>query len=214
VSSVAGETLSPQREWWLRLLAVFTSPRPVFSAMRDDSNDAAQARQEPVLAVVILAGIAGVLSTTLAGRLLDDVGFGSLGVAVWAFLGGALYGFFIYWLGGALLHGGTAALGAKTSYRQVRHVLAYAAAPLAVSLLVVWPVRIALYGEDLFRTGGDDSGTGDALFELLALAFGLWAVALVVIGVRAIHAWSWPRSAAAVVIAAALPALLVVLSLR
>src|SRR5216117_1615590 len=100
MSTAVESTRSPQKEWWLRALAVFTSPRGTFAALSDDSPEAAEARQEPIMAIVILAGIAGVLSTSLAGRLLDDPNNDGLNVAVWAFLGGAFYGLLAYW-GGA-----------------------------------------------------------------------------------------------------------------
>jgi hypothetical protein len=46
---------SPDRDWWLRTLAIFQSPRAVFEALRDDSKEQNEARQEPVLALVLLA---------------------------------------------------------------------------------------------------------------------------------------------------------------
>ena len=95
---------SLQKEWWLRALAVFPSPRGTFAALRDDSDEAAEARQEPIMAIVILAGIAGILTTSLAGRLLDDPNFDGLNVALWAFLGGAFYGLVVFWLGGLLVY--------------------------------------------------------------------------------------------------------------
>ena len=95
---------SLQKEWWLRALAVFQSPRGTFAALRDDSAEAAEARQEPILAIVILAGIAGILTTSLAGRLLDDPNNDSLNVAIWAFFGGAFYGLLVFWLGGLLVY--------------------------------------------------------------------------------------------------------------
>lgn len=204
---------SLQRDWWLRALAVFLNPQPVFAAMRDDSPRAAQARTEPVTAIVLLAGMAGVLSTSLAGRLLDDPDFDGLDVAVWTFLGGAAYAGSVYWLGGALLHAANRSLGSHGSYRRSRHVLGYAAAPLALSLLLVWPVRLAVYGSDVFRTGGADSGAGDKVFEALALGLGTWAAALLVSGTRAVHGWPWPRALAAVFFAAAPVGLIVALSL-
>jgi hypothetical protein len=213
VSAAAEETPSQQREWWLRALAVFQSPMSVFTALRDDSNEAAQARQEPILAILLLAGMAGVLSTTVAGRLLDDADNDAVIVAVWTFVGGAIYGAIVYWVGGLLLHGAGAALGGRGTYRRARHVLGFAAAPLALSLLLVWPVRLAVYGGDVFRAGGDDTGAGDAVFEALALGFGLWAVALVVSGTRAVHGWPWPRALATAALAASPVALLVALSL-
>jgi hypothetical protein len=171
-----------QKEWWLRALAIFQSPRSVFAALRDDSDEAAEARQEPVLAIIILAGIAGVLTTSLAGRLLDDYRFDGWNVAVWAFLGGILYGTVAYWLGGLLVHALASALRSGSSYRQARHLLAFAAAPLALSLVLVWPVRIAIYGDALFRTGGSDAGTGEWIFDVLILATYAWTFGLVALG--------------------------------
>ena len=57
---------SLEREWLLRALLVLQAPRAVFSALHDDSDDAAHARQEPILALTWLAGIAGVLVTSVA----------------------------------------------------------------------------------------------------------------------------------------------------
>jgi hypothetical protein len=182
VNAAAEPSRSLQREWWLRALSIFQSPRSVFAALRDDSDEAAEARQEPVLAIIILAGIAGVLTTSLAGRLLDDYHFDGWNVAVWAFLGGILYGTVAYWLGGLLVHALASTLRAGNSYRQARHLLGFAAAPLALSLVLVWPVRLAIYGDDLFRTGGSDTGTGEWIFEVLILASYVWTFGLVALG--------------------------------
>ena len=154
MNAAAQPASSQQRDWWLRTLAIFQSPRSVFTAMRDDSSEAVQARQEPIIAIIFLAGMAGVLSTTIAGRLMDDPNFDGLSVAVWTFLGGAMYGLLVYWIGGAILFGAGSLLGGRWSYRLARHVLAFAAAPLVLGLVLVWPVRLAVYGSDVFRTGG------------------------------------------------------------
>jgi hypothetical protein len=182
VNAAAEPSRSLQKEWWLRALAIFQSPRSVFLALRDDSDEAAEARQEPVLAIVVLAGIAGVLTTSLAGALLDDSRYDGWSIAVWAFLGGIFYGTLVYWLGGLLVHGLAALLRTGSSYRQARHVVGFAAAPLALSLLLVWPVRIAIYGDDLFRTGGSDTGTGDRIFDGLIFASYVWTFGLVALG--------------------------------
>jgi hypothetical protein len=204
----AGASSSPEREWWLRTMLVLQAPRAVFRALRDDSSAAASARAEPVLLVVWLAGIASVLSTSTAAHLMDDHAYDGLLVAVWTFLAGGLYGGFAYWAFGGALFGGMRALGSRGSYRRARHVLAFAAVPLALSL-VLWPVKLALWGDDLFRRGGTDSGAGADALALLTLAFGLWALALLLIGVRAVHGWTWPRAGGAVAIAAVLPVLVV-----
>lgn len=198
------------RSWWLRAAAVLVAPRAVFVSLRDDSEAAVEARQEPLTALIGLAGIAGVLGTPVARSLLNDYSFSVSLIPVWAFLGGAVYAIAVYWLGGGLLYGAARRLGGLGSYRRARHLLALSSAPLALALFTLWPVRIAIYGEDLFRTGGTDWGPGDRIFGgLLYAAFG-WCVLLLVIGVRSVHGWSWRRSAGTVALAAALPALIVV----
>jgi hypothetical protein len=198
-----------QREWWLRLPALLLSPRPVFAALRDDSDAAAQARQEPIAAVVILAGVAGVLWTPVARQLMNDPTFSGVVVPIWAFLGGGAYGIALYWLLGGLLFFAARRLGGLGSYRRARHLLGLSAVPLALSLLTLWPVRIALYGSDLFRSGGSDRGPGDAAFGGVNLVFLAWSLALLVIGVRSVHGWSWGRALGAVGLAAVFPALIV-----
>ena len=94
-----------ERNWWLRAPAVLVAPRAVFVALRDESNDAVEARGEPITAIAGLAGVSTVLGTPVARHLLNDASFSLALVPVWAFLGGALYALGVYWLGGALLFG-------------------------------------------------------------------------------------------------------------
>jgi len=175
-----------ERVWLARAVTVLWSPREVFAGIRDDSDPAARARSEAVLALILLAGISSVLWTPTYGRLMDDVAYDGLLVAVVSFIGGGIYGTAVYYLGGLLLYWVTRALGGIT-YRQARHVLAFASAPLALSLIVLWPVRLAIYGEDLFRSGGSDHGAGNSVFAALEVSAVLWALALVVVGVSALH---------------------------
>jgi hypothetical protein len=195
------------RDWWLRTAFVLQAPRPVFTALRDDSPEAASERAEPVLAIVLLAGIASVLSTSTAGRLMDSYDYDGLLVAVWTFVAGSLYGGVAYWLLGAFLHAGLKAQGSEGSYRRARHVLAFAAVPLALSLALL-PVKLAVYGSDVFRRGGADDGVGGDVFVALALAFLAWTAVLLVVGVRAVHGWTWGRAAIAVTTAAVIPVVL------
>ncbi len=196
------QVVSPDRAWLLRALLVLQAPRAVFSALRDDSDEAAHARQEPILALVWLAGIAGVLVTSVARTLLDDPTRDGIVVAVWAFLGGGFYGALAFWLGGALLHSASRALGGQGTYRRARHVVAFACAPVALSLLLVWPIGLTAFGGDLFRSGGSDAGPGGDVLFWSAVGFGAWALALLAIGIRAVHGWTWARAVAAVAIAA------------
>jgi hypothetical protein len=196
-----GATLRAMRDWWLRTLLVLQRPRPVFVALRDTDSESLGDRSEPVLAIVILAGIAVVLSTSTANHLLDDNDYDGLLVAVWAFIAGGIYGAFVYWIVGGLLHIGAKVLGSQGTYRRSRQVLAFAAVPIVLTL-VAWPVKLALYGEDVFRSGGHDAGGGAHVFTGLLLAATAWSAVLLVIGVRSVHGWTWARSLGACALAA------------
>lgn len=205
----SARTPTLERSWWLRAPAVLVAPRAVFASLRDESVEAVEARQEPLLAIAGLAGIAAVLGSPVARQLLNDASFSVSLIPVWAFFGGAVYALAVYWIGGGLLYGAARRFGSLGSYRRARSVLALSGAPLALALFTLWPLRIVIYGQDLFRTGGTDWGPGDRIFGgLLYFAFA-WSAILVVVGVRSVHGWSWVRSLATVALAAALPALIV-----
>jgi hypothetical protein len=188
---------SADREWWLRTLAIFQSPRAVFEALRDESKEQAEARQEPVLALVLLAGLAAVLLAPSTGRLLDeglvDNSFAVL--AVLLFLTGAIYGAASYWIGGAALFVGLKGAGSRGSYRRARQLLAFAAAPLVLGLVLVWPVRLAVHGSDTFRSGGGDTGAAVAIFEGILALLGAWALGLLVYGISVVERWRVLRAA-------------------
>jgi hypothetical protein len=194
--------MSPERQWWLRVVAVLSSPRAVFVALRDATQEELDARSEPVLALVLLAGMASVLATSTAAELADNPELDAPVIAIWTFFFGGIYGFVGYFVFGGALYLGARALGGLGDFRRARHVVAFAAAPVALSLLVLWPVEIAVFGRDLFRSGGDDSGTGGTIFAALELVFALWAAALLLVGVRAVHGWTWPRSLGALALVA------------
>jgi len=196
--------LSPDRAWWLRVPAVLVSPRPVFFALRDDDPDDVAARSEPVLLLVLLAGIAAVLATPTAGALMDKPDYDAVLVAVWAFVAGGIYGAVGYVLFGFALWFGARLLGSLGDFRRERQIVGFALAPLALSLLVLLPVRLALYGGDTFRAGGPDEGTGETALLVAQLVFAAWSAALLAVGVKVVHGWSWLRSLAAIAAGAAL----------
>src|SRR5207248_1401686 len=101
------------REWWLRTALVLQAPRPVFAALRDEGEEAVGNRSEPVLLVVLLAGMAGMLMTAAAGRLLDNPNFDGVLVAIWVFIGGGADGIAGYWLFGALLYAALKLFGSR-----------------------------------------------------------------------------------------------------
>jgi Yip1 domain len=209
-----GRARATDREWWLRALAVVTAPRAVFAALRDDSDESLDARQEPLTAIVYLASIALVMWTPTTGNLLDDRSIDGFVVPVLVFFTAGIYAVFGYFVGGAAVYLGARAAGSAGSYRRARQLLGFALAPVAFSLVILWPIRLALYGGDSFRSGGSDSPDGDRVFNGLQLGFALWGVALLLIGVRAVHGWTWLRSLGAVVAAlVALGSLLLVVVL-
>ena len=210
MSTDIAPTPALERNWWLRGLAVVVAPRAVFASLRDESDEAAEQRQDPLMAIAAFAGISVVLVSPTFRRMLNDGSVSLVLIPVLAFILGSLYAVTVYWLGGGLLYGATRRLGSEGGWRRSRQVLALAATPLAISLLTFWPVRIAVYGQDLFRTGGDDYGRGDAIFGGVYLSIVAWSVWLLLVGVRTVHGWTWPRAAAAVALAAAFPALVVV----
>src|SRR5205823_5805769 len=145
-----------------------------------------------------------VLATSVTSTLMDDPARDWIVVALWAFLAGGLYGFFLYYVVGKVFHVALRRLGSRGSYRRARHVLAFAATPIALALFVYWPVRVAVYGGDLFRTGGTDGHGAGAAFAWAFYAFVAWALALLVVGVRTVHGWTWGRSLAGVAFASAI----------
>jgi hypothetical protein len=210
MSSEAAPGSAFVRSWWLRAPAVLVAPHAVFVSLRDDSQEEEESRQEPITAIAGLAGIAGVLGTPVARQLLNDASMSTSLIPVWAFFGGVVYSLAFFWLGGGLLFGASRRLGSLGSWRRSRQVLGLASTPLALTLFTLWPARIAVYGVDLFRTGGNDYGRGDTIFGAIDYAALAWSVWLLIVGVRAVHGWSWARALGAVAMASVVPALIVV----
>lgn len=187
--------MDPDREWWLRVPAVLLSPRAVFTALRNEERDDLDARSEPVLALVLLAGAFAALTSGTARTLYDDPSYdGPLVVALWVVFAAVFIAFAAYFIVGGALYLGARGLGSEGSFRRARHVLAFATTPLALAVLLLWPVELLVFGDDLFRRGGSDEGTAGRVFDGLELAFAVWAAVLLAVGVRAVHGWSWWRS--------------------
>jgi hypothetical protein len=198
-----------EREWWARMIGFLFRPRPVFAELRDDSNDAAAARQDPIAAVAYVAGIAIFLATPTAGHMADEVSLDALLGLVEVLFAGLLVAFQNFWLVGAILALGARAAAPLTAslerphatYRQCRHLVGLAGLPFVLELVTVWPVRLALYGSDLFTTGGSDASTPDKVFHGIDAVFLAWALVLLLLGLRTLHEWSWLRSMAALSLA-------------
>ena len=201
--------LSPTRAWWLRVPGVLLSPRSVFFALREDDEDDVAARSEPILAVVLLAGIAAVLATPTAADILDKPEYDAMLLAVWAFIAGTIYGAVGYFVIGFVVFFGVRLLGSLGSFRRARQTVGFALVPLAASLIVTLPLRLAVYGGDTFRGGGADEGLGGDLLLALQVGAAVWSLALLTVGIRVTHGWAWLRALGSLAAAAALLAAIV-----
>ena len=195
--TVAAGELSPTRAWWLRVPAVLISPRSVFFALREEDEDDVAARGEPLLAIILLAGMAAVLATPTAADILDNREYDATLLAVWTFVAGSLYGSVGYFVFGFAVYFGVRLLGSMGDFRRARQTVGFALVPLAASLLVTLPLRLALYGGDTFRGSWADEGLGGDVLLGLQLAAACWSVALLAVGVRVTHGWNRLRTVAA-----------------
>lgn len=184
---------------------VLLGPRPVFFALREeDDDDDVAARAEPLLLVIWLAGAAAVLATPTAADILDNPDYDAALLAIWAFIAGGIYGAVGYAVFGFALYFGVRLLGSLGTFRRARQTVGFALVPLAASLLLTLPLRLAIFGGDAFRDGGGDEGAGGAVVLGVTLAAVAWSACLLGVGVRVTHGWSWARSMAALVAALAL----------
>jgi hypothetical protein len=193
-----------EREWWSRVPRILYVPAAVFAELRDESPEAADARQEPLVALLFVAGIAMFLSLVALEPPYDryHLDLSVLNLTLESIVGGALVAVSNFWLGGALVYLGARGLGATSGYRLARHIAGLATAPFVLLLVFVAPIRLGLYGTDLFRAEGSDTGPGSDVFvaiDALALA---WTLALVLIGIRTTQRWPWGRAAGALGVAA------------
>jgi hypothetical protein len=183
-------------------------PRPVFFALREDDEDDVAARSEPLLAIILLAGMAAVLATPTAADILDNPEYDAILLAIWTFVAGGIYGSVGYFLFGFALYFGLRLLGSMGDFRRARQTVGFALVPLAASLLVTLPLRLALFGGDTFRGGGADEGLGGQILLGLQLGAVAWSLVLLALGVRVIHNWGWLRTLGALASAVALLAAL------
>lgn len=203
------------RHWWGLLPRVVTHPVQVFEALREDDEDDVAARQEPILAIILLAGMAGAVITPTWGRLLDEGTMDWLVAAVLTFIGGGAAGAVVYVILGLALLVGIRGAGSLEPARLARQTAGIAALPIALSFFVTVPVALIAFGGDFFRSGGGDEGVGRAVVVALGLAFVAWSVVLLTVGLRVAVQLPWRGVVTALALAgvgigfiAALPAIL------
>jgi len=187
----SAEAQTRVRAWWRLLPRVLTRPSDVFVALRSDDETDVEARSEPILAIVIVAGMAGILLTPAWGTLLDDQSLDWLVLAVVTFIGALFYGAAGYFLLGFVVWLGARGVGLDARARPARHLVAFSALPFALSLVVTAPAIVFGFGYDWFRTGGSDEGAGRVAVLAIALALALWSVALLALGLRTTFRLPW-----------------------
>ena len=195
------------RAWWRRTLRIVWAPRSVLVALRETDEDDEAARQEPILAIVILAGMAAILMQ--GGTVVDDPSVDLLVGAVVTYVAGAVYGAAGYLVLGLGVQLGIRGAGAETTFRRARHLVAFSAVPVAASFLLLAPVVTAGYGSSYFRGHAPDSSR--AVVLSLGLPFVAWAAALLVAGLRVTHRLSWAGVATAAALTAVFVAAFVML---
>jgi len=160
------------KEWTVRAVLVLQSPRAVFAALRDRLAGRGGGPVGAGARLVLLGGMALLLLTPRGGEnVLDSSDYDGMVFAIWLFIVGGVMGAAVYWAVGAILYGATSWLGSLGSYRRARHLVGYALAPLALSLWVVLPLRLAFFGGDAFRSGG--RRLGDARADRRATGLGV-----------------------------------------
>jgi len=188
-----------ERAWWARLPRVLYAPTEVFAELRDESREASDARQEALVAIAFLAGIAIFVGSVAIdppyNRYYLDLS--AFNLTFEAILGGAVVGILNFWVFGAILYLGSRGLGALSGYRMARHIAGLATAPFVLVLLLALPVRVGLYGTNLFHDQGSDNGVGGHVFIAVDAIALLWSLHLALVGIRVTQRWSWSRSTAA-----------------
>ena len=162
-------------------------PREVFVALRDGDEDDQAARQEPILAVVLLAGMTAVL--LMGGTLADDSSVDAFVAAAVTFIAGGLYGAAGYFALGLGVWIGVRSVNGEGSFRQARHVVAFSAVPVAAAFFVVAPAIAVGYGLDFFRGRASDTW----IVLAAGLPFVAWAALLLLAGLRIAYRLSVPR---------------------
>jgi hypothetical protein len=188
--------------WWRLVPRVLTRPTEVFVALREDDETDVEARSEPILAIVIVAGMAGILLTPAWGTLLDEESLDWIVLAVVTFIGGLLYGAAGYFLLGFVVWLGARGVGLDTPSRPARQLVGFSAFPFALSIMITLPAIVLAFGSDWFRTGGSDDGTGRVVVISVGLAFALWSLWLLALGLRTTFELPWRGVIGALALAA------------
>ena len=123
---------------------------------------------------------------------MDDASVDALVLVVVTFIAGIFYGAAGYFVLGLALWLGAKAVGVDAPFRgSLASSSGSPRFPFALSLVVLVPAIVLGFGEDWFRSGGCDEGTGGAVVVAIGLAFVAWSLALVAVGLRTTFRLPW-----------------------
>ena len=164
--------------------------------VRRDAGRVARGHRRPLGAGARARGLAGIavaLGTNTARTLYDNPEYDALLVAVWAVIAGGIVAFTGYFIVGGLSTSAHAGSGALGDFRRARHILGFAVAPLALSLLLSGrsssPCSALTSSGEAARTRGRRRASSSARAGLRRLV-GRAAAR----GRAAVHGWTWARS--------------------
>jgi hypothetical protein len=167
-------------------------------------------------ALILFGGLGVALAFTLfwyrrVGLLIDTIpGILGAGLLVGVVLGPILA--FVLPTAATLV---LKASGLRVTFRNSLAALAYAASPIWLSVAVILPVELAIFGMYLFTRNPDPYALKPVEYAVLIgfdCLLGIWSIVLGVIGLRVVHQTSWGRSAVAVAAVVAVLAALAWLS--
>jgi Yip1 domain len=203
IADAAGDERARQMQdlvgiWWRRVPRTLWRPREVLVALRETDEDDQAARQEPILTIVLLSGIAAVLM--IGGTVVSDPSVDGLVAAAVTFIAGGLYGAAGYVVLGVGVMLGVRGADGESTFREARHLVAFSAVPVAVSVFALVPVIALVYGSAYF--GDETPGSSSRVVLAIGIPFITWAAVLLGLGLRVTYRLSSRGIVAALALAA------------
>jgi len=166
---------------------IWTSPRKIFKRINDEDYS------KYVMVLLAISGISRAFGQASNQNWGDKM-------SIWAILAtciiaGGLIGWVSYYIYAALISWTGKWLKGEGNTNSILNIMAYAMLPSIVALVFLVP-QIGVYGNEIFKADGDIVSAGVIsnifvyLSSFLQLAFGIWAIILIVIGVSVVQKFS------------------------
>ena len=189
---------------------IWTSPRKIFTRINDEDYS------KYVVVLLALSGISRAFGQAANQNWGDRM-------SIWVILGvciiaGGLIGWVSYYIYAALISWTGKWLKGEGNTDSILNIMAYAMLPSIVALIFLVP-QIGVYGNEMFKADGDivNAGLISNIFVYLSLflelAFAIWAIILIVIGVSVVQKFSIGKAILNMLIPL-VPFLLIVLAIR